>query len=362
MDTDTVAKKHTTPGDETHRERHGTVLVTGGSGFLAGWSIVELLRRGYTVRTTVRNLASESQVRAAIDQQVAARGRLSVLEADLVADAGWSEAIEGSEYVLHVASPFPAVQPKDPDELIVPAREGTLRVLAASLAAGVRRIVLTSSSAAVRNPGGPVPSRPLTERDWTDLANPHLTPYVRSKTIAERAAWEFVGDANARERLTVINPSTILGPVLGAHRSYSLQVIARMLNGTPAVPRLGFNFVDVRDVADIQVGALSAPGAAGERLLAAGPFLWLSEVAEILHDRLGLRARKVPRRTVPNPIARAISLFDPELRSVIGELGQQVTYSSEKARQLLGWSPRALEQTIIDTAESLIDLDARGRT
>lgn len=308
----------------------GTVLVTGGSGFLAGWSIVELLRHGYTVRATLRDPDRQGQVRTALESQVVAGDRLSLLEADLLRDAGWNEAVEGSDYVLHIASPFPAVQPRDPDELIVPAREGTLRVIAASLAAGVRRIVLTSSSAAVRNPGGPSPQRVLTELDWTDLGNPHLTPYVRSKTVAERAAWESVRRADATDRLTVINPSTILGPVLGAHRSYSLQVIERMLSGAPAIPRLGFNFVDVRDVAALQVAVIGAGGVGGERLLAAGPFLWLAEVAHILRERLGSRARRVPRRTLPNSLARAISRFDPGLRSVIGELGQEVSYLSER--------------------------------
>jgi dihydroflavonol-4-reductase len=349
-----ATSKATSLAEQRHRDYRETVLVTGGSGFLARWSTVELLRRGYVVRLTVRNIGCEPHVRAVIDRQVAVGDRLSLFEADLVADTGWSTAVKGCDYVLHVASPFPATQPKDPEELIVPARDGTLRVLDSSFAAGVRRVVVTSSSAAVRNPGGPAPPRPLTEQDWTDLANPHLSAYVRSKTTAENAAWEFARATDTLHRLTVINPGTILGPLLGTHRSNSLQVIERMLRGTPAVPRLGFSFVDVRDVAALQVAALSTPGAAGERLLATGPFLWLSEVAEILHDRLGPRARKVPRRTLPDPIARVISLFDPSLRSVIGELGQKVTYSSEKAHRLFGWSPSPIEQTIVETAQSLM--------
>ncbi|HEV3228689.1 MAG TPA: NAD-dependent epimerase/dehydratase family protein [Solirubrobacteraceae bacterium] len=331
-----------------------TVLVTGGTGFLGGWCLVELLQRGHVVRTTVRNPAREPEVRAAVGLEVDAGERLSVLGADLTSEAGWPEAVAGCDYVLHVASPFPPAQPKDPDELIVPARDGTLRVLRASLAAGVKRVVVTSSVAAVRNSGEVQGSAPLTEENWTDPANPRLSPYARSKTIAEQAAWEFVREADQVDRLTVVNPSAILGPVLSAERSYSLQVIERMLGGMPGVPRLGFSFVDVRDVAALEVAAMMAPGAAGERLIAAGPFLWMAQVAEILRDRLGTAGAKVPRRTVPDLMVRAMGLFDPAVRSVVGELGQEVSYSNQKARDRVGWSPRPIEETIVDCANSII--------
>jgi dihydroflavonol-4-reductase len=335
-----------------------TVLVTGGSGFLGGWCVLELLRRGHRVRTTVRDLSRESEVRAALASRVDPGDRLSVLAADLMSDAGWDEAVDGCEYVLHVASPFPPSQPNDPDELIAPARDGTLRVLRASLEAGVSRVVLTSSTAAVRNSGATRAPGPLTEEDWTDPATPGLTPYVRSKTIAELAAWELVRERNAVDRLAVVNPGAILGPVLNDDLSYSLQAIERMLSGLPAVPRLGFAFVDVRDVADLQIRAMAAPEAAGERFLAAGPFYWMSDVAQILRDRLGAAAAKVPRRTAPNFMVRAMARFDPGLRSVAGELGVEVAYSAEKARDRLGWSPRPIEETVVDCAESLIQVGA----
>ena len=338
--------------DAAHREE--TVLVTGGSGFLGGWCLVELLRRGFRVRTTVRDPSREAEVRANLASEVDAGDRLSVFAADLNADAGWQEATRGCDYVLHVASPFPPAQPKDPNELITPARDGTLRVLRAGLESGVRRVVLTSSTASVRNSGETRSPEPLTEEDWTDPDNPHLTPYVRSKTIAERAAWDLVRENGNVGRLTVVNPSAILGPALSDDLSYSLEVVTRMLNGMPGVPRLGFSFVDVRDVADLQIGAMMAPEAAGERFLAAGPFLWLSEVAEILRDHLGPAAAKVPRRTVPNLIVRIMARFDPGLRSVAGELGQKATYSSQKAKTRLGWSPRPIEETIVDCAQSLV--------
>ena len=331
-----------------------TVLVTGGSGFLGSWCLVELLRRGYRVRTTVRDLSREPEVRAMLAPEVDVGDRLSVLAADLMSDAGWDEAIEGCDYVLHVASPFPPQQPDDPDELIVPARDGALRVLRAGLKSGVKRIVLTSSAVAVANSGKPLGSAPLTEEDWSDPLNPDLSPYGRSKTIAERAAWDLVGQSGEKHRLTVIAPSAILGPALSDDRSYSLQMIERLLNGMPGLPRLGFTLVDVRDVADLHIRAMTATEAAGERFLGTGPFLWMADIAEILRDRLGPSAAKVPTRRVPSFVVRAMARFDPALRSVVGDLGRRRVFSSEKARNRLGWSARPIDETIVDCAESLM--------
>ena len=331
-----------------------TVLVTGGSGFLGGWCIVALLEGGYAVRTTVRDLAREAEVRKAVGGVTDAGARLEVIRADLTRDEGWPDAVGGCDYVLHVASPFPPKQPKDPDELIVPAREGTLRVLRASLDAGAKRVVVTSSVAAIRGGASGDDSRPLTEEDWSDPDDLELTPYARSKTIAERAAWELVRSRDAADRLAVVNPGAILGPLLSDDRSYSLQAIERMLDGMPGLPQLGFSFVDVRDVADLHVRAMSAPEAGGERFIAAGPFLWMSEVAEILRERLGERAAKVPTRRVPNLLVRAMALLDPELRSIVPDLGKRVPCTAEKAKTRLGWSPRPIEDTIVDCAESLL--------
>jgi dihydroflavonol-4-reductase len=338
-----------------------TVLVTGGSGFLGGWCVIELLRRGHRVRTTVRSLSREAELRAAISSETDPGDRLSVHAADLNDDAGWREAVEGCAHVLHVASPFPPAQPKNPDDLIVPAREGTLRILRASLAAGVGRIVVTSSVAAIRGSGNDPPQGPLTEEDWTDPTQSHLTPYVRSKTIAERAAWELMREAGEIDRLTTVNPVAIIGPVLSEDRSYSLQAIERMLSGMPGLPRLGFSFVDVRDVAALEAAAMTAPNAGGERFIATGPFLWMAEVAKILRDRLGDDARKVPSRRIPDLLVRAMARFDPGIRSVAGDLGRKVTYSADKARDRLGWSPRPIEDTIVECAQSLIRHPATRR-
>jgi len=333
----------------------GAVLVTGGTGFLGGWCIASLLERGFDVRTTVRDLAREKAVRDA----VAAAGidpssGLKVFAADLTSDAGWAEAVAGCRYVLHVASPFPPTQPKNPDELIVPARDGALRVLRAALDAGVERVAMTSSVAAVRSDRDSSETAPYTEADWTDGDDVSRTPYVRSKALAERAAWQHVRTAGAEDRLAVINPGAIIGPALNDDHSYSLQAIQRLLTGMPAAPRLGFPFVDVRDVADLHIRALSDPAGGGERFIASDRFLWVSEVAAILRERLGDAAKKVPTRVAPNVLIRALALFDGSLRSVVSDLGQESWVSSEKARTTLGWTTRPVEDSIEDCARSLV--------
>ena len=331
-----------------------TVLVTGGSGYLGGWCVVELLRRGYRVRTTVRNPAREPEVRAAVGTQVDPHHDLSVHAADLISDEHWPQAIEGCDYVLHVASPLPESQPKDPDELIVPAREGTLRVLRAALDSGIQRLVLTSSVAAIRG-GNEGLGRTLDEAVWTDLDAPGLTPYVQSKTIAERAAWDIAAERGMRERVAAVNPGVIIGPLLSDDRSTSLQTIERLLNGMPAMPRLGFSFVDTRDVVDLQIRAMTAEAAGGERFIAVTQFLWMAEVARILRQRLGPAASKVPTRVAPDLLVRAMALFDGGIRSFRSSLGKRTDYDTAKARERLGWSPRPIEDTIAEAAESLVE-------
>ena len=337
------------------RQASPTVLVTGASGYLGGWCVVQALERGYEVRATVRNPAREQELRATIESQRDSSAGLSVVHADLASDDGWQEAVDGCEYVLHVASPFPASQPKDPNELIVPAREGTLRVLRAAFGSGVKRVVVTSSVAAVRNFAGPLPDRPLNEDDWTDPDLPGLSPYPRSKTIAERAAWDLAREQNATERLAVVNPSAILGPLLSGHRSTSVALVERLLAGMPGMPKLSFSVVDVRDVAELHLLAMAASEGAGQRFLAVGPSLWISEMAEILRERLGPEAEKVPRRTFPDAFVRIAARFDPSLRSFTGDLGKRILFSSEKAEQRLGWKPRPVQDTLVECATSLLE-------
>jgi dihydroflavonol-4-reductase len=342
-------------------EPGATVLVTGGTGFLGAWCAAELVRRGYDVRTTVRDLRRADDVRASFAAAgVEAGDRLSFAAADLNRDDGWAEAVAGCDYVLHVASPFPPTQPKDPDELIVPARDGALRVLGASLDAGVKRVVMTSSVAAVRHGRAPS-SEPYDEADWTDPEDARRTPYVRSKTIAERAAWEHVRARGAENRLAVVNPGAIIGPVLSDDRSFSLQVIERLLNGMPAMPRLGFVLVDVRDVADLHIRAMTAPAAGGERFLAVDRFLWMKDVAQILRERLGAGAGKVPTRVAPDLLIRAMGLFDPSIRTIVSDLGESPSYTADKAKTTLGWEPRPIDDSIADTAQSLLERGLVGR-
>jgi len=332
------------------------VLVTGGTGFLGGWCVAALLERGYDVRTTVRDLAREHAVRETLEAaRVDPGSGLEVVAADLESDAGWPEAVAGCRYVLHVASPFPPVQPKDPDELIVPARDGALRVLCAALDAGVERVVMTSSIAAIRSDRESSSEAPYTEADWTDGGDPERTPYTRSKTIAEQAAWEHVREAGAEDRLATINPGAIIGPALSDDHSYSLQVVERLLGGLPAMPRLGFTFVDVRDVADLHIRAMTDPAAGGERFIATDRFLWMSEVASVLRERLDDdAAKKVPTRVAPNIAIRFMALFEGSIRSVVSDLGKQSWFSSEKARGTLRWETRPVEDSIEDCARSLI--------
>ncbi len=340
-----------------------TVLVTGGSGFLGGWSVVEALRAGYRVRATVRNISREDEVRADIATQLDPGGRLEVVQADLLSDEGWAQAVAGCRFVLHVASPFPEAQPKDPDELIVPARDGALRVLRESLDAGAERIVMTSSVAAVRNSrdGALEGRREMDEADWSDPGDPQMTPYAKSKTLAERAAWDLVRERGAAERLVTIQPGAIVGPLLGDDRSYSLQAIGRLLEGgMPGLPRMGFSFIDVRDVAALHVLAMTAPAAGGQRLIAASDFLWFSDVAQILREELGADARKVPTRKIPNFVVRGMALLDPGVRSVASELGHESRFSTENARTRTGWEPRPVRETIVDCARSLLAHPARA--
>ncbi|HEY1868652.1 MAG TPA: aldehyde reductase [Candidatus Cybelea sp.] len=331
-----------------------SALVTGGSGAITRWCIVELLRRGYDVRTTLRDLAREAEVRSSIATQVDPQTRLTFHVADLTRDDGWAQAVAGAQYVLHLASPFPPGPPKHEDDLIVPARDGTLRVLRASVAAGIERVVVTSSAAAIGY--GPTPAGGMyTEKNWSDPTSPQTPAYARSKTIAERAAWDFMKTSAGTMTLAVVNPTLVVGPVLGEDHSYSYLSISRLLAGDmPMIPRLGFNFVDVRDIAELHILAMTTPNAAGQRFIGTGTFAWLADVSRILRERLGPDARKVPTRIAPDVLVRFLALFQPSLRGVVADLGDRTNYSSTKARTELGWQPRQLHDTVVDCARSLI--------
>lgn len=334
-----------------------TVLVTGGSGFLAGWIIIKLLNQGCRVHATVQNISDEASIRDSLVKGGAPRASdpdiLSFYQTQLELDDGWNEAIDGCDYVIHTASPFPPVQPKNESEIIIPARDGALRVLQAALSAGVKRVVMTSSASAIEYTNQPLPSL-ITEEYWTDITRRDITPYIRSKTIAEQAAWDFMHEHGGSMSLTTIAPGTMLGPILGRHISFSVHSIKQLLDGSaPAIPQLGFGFVDVRDVAELHIKAMTTPKAANERFLAGGSFLWLSDIAHILKARLPELSTKVPTRVLPNLLSHFLALFNPSLRSVINDLGKVHNYSPAKAERLLGWHMRPIEETVIDTAQSL---------
>jgi len=333
------------------------VLVTGGSGFIGSHCILQLLSSGYRVRTTVRSLGREQEVRTMLEAAGAdPSGRLSFFEADLLTDAGWPAAVAGCDFVLHVASPFPPGLPKNEDELIIPAREGALRVLRAARDAGVKRVVLTSSFAAVGY-GQKITDRPFSEDNWTD-ANQEIGAYVKSKTVAERAAWDFIAREGGALELSVVNPVGVLGPVLSKDYSTSIQLVQRLLDGTvPGIPNLSFALVDVRDVADLHLRAMTNAAACGERFIAvAGESMSMREIASVLRDHLGQIARRVPTRVIPNWIVRLSALFDQSLAQVVPELGIIKPVTNEKARRLLGWQPRSNEEAVLATATSLEQL------
>ena len=334
------------------------VLVTGGSGFIGAQCILQLLDAGYHVRTTVRSLEREPQVRAMLKAGGAEPGdRLSFAAADLEKDAGWPEAVAGCQYVLHVASPFPSKVPKHEDELIVPAREGSLRVLRASRDARVKRVVLTSSFAAIGYGQNPQEA-PFNETNWTDPDGDGVLPYVKSKTLAERAAWDFIAKEGGALELSVVNPVGVFGPVLGPDYSTSILIVQRMMDGAvPGCPQLYFGVVDVRDVADLHIRAMTDPAAKGERFLAvAGDFISLLDIAKILKSRLGESAKRVPTRQLPDWLVRLAALRDPAVKQILPELGKRKNATNEKAKRILGWAPRSNEESIVATAESLVRL------
>lgn len=337
-----------------------TVLVTGGSGFIGAHCILQLLRDGHTVRTTVRSLKRAPDVRTMLkaggaDLEKMPPERLTFFAADLEKDAGWAEAVAGCDYVLHVASPLPPNLPKHEDEVIVPAREGTLRVLRAARDAGVKRVVVTSSFAAVGYGIKPRPD-PFNETDWTNVNGEGLTAYVKSKALAERAAWDFLAREGGRLQMATVNPVAVFGPVLGPDYSSSILLVQRLMDGAvPGCPRLYFGVVDVRDVADLHLRAMTAPAAAGQRFLAvAGDSIAMVEMARMLREHMGTAARRVPKREIPNWMVRLVSLRDPAAKLIIPELGRVKHATHAKATRVLGWSPRPSEEAIVATAESLV--------
>jgi dihydroflavonol-4-reductase len=342
----------------TNSNNEKLVLVTGGSGFIAAHCILQLLNAGYRVRATLRSLSREAEVRAMLKEGgVEAGERLTFIMADLSSDSNWNEAVTNCTYVLHVASPTPILNYKHEDEMIIPAREGVLRVLRAARDAGVQRVVLTSAIGAIVY--GHVPqTAPYDETSWTNVAG-KAPAYQKSKTLAERAAWDFIEKEGRGLELSAVNPVAVMGPVLGSDYSHSIHLVKNMLTGKmPGCPKINSAFVDVRDVADLHLLAMTHPAAKGERFIAtAGESIWLIGIAKILKENLGQAADKVKVMELPNTLLRIAGLKDPQIKAMIPLLGRIMNATSAKAIRMLDWSPRSTEEAVLATAESLIRLN-----
>ena len=328
----------------------GKVLVTGASGYIAGFVIKALAAEGWQVRGTIRNLARAAEVRATLGVP-----DLELAACDLMRDDGWAVAMTDVDFVQHIASPVPSGEPKNPDELILPAREGALRALRFAHAAGVKRVVMTSSVAAIAY-GHQLGRLPFTEADWSNVNSLDAYAYIKSKTLAERAARDWMAAGGKPMEYVSINPAAVLGPVLGPDFSTSLEVVKKLLDGAlPGLPNLGFGVVDVRDVAKLHVRAMTEPGLDGERFIAQGKFMWMREVAEVLKAGLGDKARRVPARGLPDWLLKLLGNFDATVKMVVPELGRRRDASAAHALERLGWQTRDEVTTILDCAHSLID-------
>jgi len=332
------------------------VLVTGGSGFIASHCIIALLNKGYKVKTSLRSLNRSADVKQMLTTGgISNFDNLSFVEADLSHESGWKEAVQGCTYVIHPASPTPNPKATHEDEFILPAVNGVLFVLRAAKAAGVKRVVLTSAFGAVCY--GTDKKTPYTEEDWSDLSQ-NLPAYQKSKTLSEKAAWNYVNGEGKGLELAVVNPVAVLGPVLGADYSHSIQMIHQMLNGQiKGLPRIRIGYVDVRDVADLHLKAMVDPAARGERFLAvAGQALSMLDIANILHHEFRNKAAKVPRREIPAWMIRLIARFNPKVKLIVPHLGLVKEASHDKATHLLNWQPRSNREAVTATAESLMRL------
>jgi dihydroflavonol-4-reductase len=333
------------------------VLVTGANGFIAMHCILQLLEQGYRVRGTLRNMERAPQVRAALAEHGQSGEGLEFCHADLLRDEGWGEAVDGCDYVLHVASPLPLKRPRHEDELIMPAREGTLRVLRAATGAGVRRVVLTSSLAAV-GMGHDEPGKVFTEADWSRLERP-IGPYPKAKTLAERAAWEFVASSEntGRLELAAINPGDVLGPLLDRAQHMSAQTIHSIMGkGAIGVARVWMPLADVRDVAAAHLAAMTVPGAAGQRFCCMAGILSMQEIAQILRKHFAGRGYRISARVWPDFAVRLMERFAPGVWIIVPRLGQSFRISTEHIETVLGWQPRSPEEAVISMAESMVQM------
>lgn len=331
----------------------GLVTVTGASGFIAQHTVKILLTEGYSVRGTVRDTSRIEGLTAALGKECDISG-LSFVEADLSSDAGWPEALAGARYLLHMASPLPTSEPDDENDLIIPARDGALRALKAAVDSRVERIVMTSSIASIA--GGNFGPTPLTEEVWSDI-DQDIGAYSKSKTIAERAAWDYINSLpeESRPELAMINPGFVLGPLIAPNISASHEVVRRLLaKEVPGLPNINFNLVDVRDVARAHVTALTSPSTPGNRYICVNSRLAFKDIAKIVHDRAAPQGIVTTLKSVPDWLVRLLALFKPDLRIVASRLGKDVSFDTRKIREELAFTPLDLSQSIEETVDSLI--------
>jgi len=338
-----------------------TVLVTGATGFIAQHCILQLLDAGYRVRGTARSAGRTAEVASVLAPHLSeeARARLNddfeVVAADLSSDDGWEAAVADCRFVLHVASPIPRTPPKNEDELILPAKEGALRVLRAATAEGVERVVLTSSVAAVLY--GRDRDKVFDESDWSNVDDPRIGAYEKSKAVAERAAWDYMESlgSDGRTELVTINPGLVLGPLLSKDWGTSGEVVKKILDGDlPAIPDINFAMVDVRDVAAAHVAAMTVPEAAGQRFICATANHSMRDIAKVLSDRIGPRGFKVKTRNLPGFLVRVVAMWDKTARLGLNDLGVRQDVDSSRIRKVLSWEPRGLEEMTVSMADSMI--------
>ena len=327
------------------------VLVTGASGFIAEHCIIELLKNGYSVKGSLRSMNREQEVRDAI-KTGANDENLEFCKLDLLEDDGWEDAMLDCDYLMHVASPFVIEDPKDENELIKPAKEGTLRALNAAKKAGIKRVVLTSSVAAVNSH---MMSGTSDHTTWTDINSKYVTPYQKSKTIAEKAAWDFYNnqDSNNKMELTVINPGGVMGPQLGNDLGgASTQIVSQLISGKfPMIPALSFPFIDVRDVAILHLKAMTTPEADGKRFIAAhSEPTWMYQVAEVLS---AAGYEKIKLKKAPSFMLKLIGLFDNKTKSLVPMLDKYVPCDNSQTVKILNWEPMPWEQAFIEHAKSI---------
>jgi dihydroflavonol-4-reductase len=332
-----------------------TVLVTGASGFIAKHCIVQLLEQGYRVRGTVRTAAREAELRTLFAKYVDVNARLEFAHVNLLEDAGWDTAVEGCDYVMHIASPVPSAVPQSENDVVRPAVEGTIRVLKAAASAGVKRVILTSSVAAI-SAGLGTRDVPFNESNWSDLSK-DLEPYPKSKTMAERAAWDFV-EKNGSMELSTINPVMVIGPLLDSRYSTPIETVRQLLlRKYPGTPRLGWTFVDVRDVAAAHILAMTMPDAAGKRFICSQEFAWMNDIARVLNKHFARHGYRVSTLPLPDWTVRLVALFDPLARVVVDGLGVRNIYDNSQLKEVLNWQPRPLEESIVATGRTLIEFD-----